>query len=101
MTFSFVGRSVDGDALGVVVASKFLAAGAYVPAAASDAGALATQAHVNLDLRTRGLDLLRRGASAHELLVDFFRDDPLRDERQAGVVDRDGGVATFTGLRTQ
>jgi uncharacterized Ntn-hydrolase superfamily protein len=101
MTFSFVGRSPDGAELGVAVASKFLAAGAYVPAAASDAGALATQAHVNLDLRSRGLDILRAGASAEELLADFFHDDPLRDERQAGVVDRHGGVATFTGLRTQ
>jgi uncharacterized Ntn-hydrolase superfamily protein len=101
MTFSFVGRSPDGAELGVAVASKFLAAGAYVPAAASDAGALATQAHVNLDLRSRGLDILRAGASAEELLADFFHDDPLREERQAGVVDRHGGVATFTGLRTQ
>ena len=33
-------------ALGVAVASKFLAASAYVPAAAADAGAIATQAHV-------------------------------------------------------
>jgi uncharacterized Ntn-hydrolase superfamily protein len=101
MTFSFVGRSPDGTELGVAVASKFLAAGAYVPAAASDAGALATQAHVNLDLRSRGLEILRSGATAEELLADFFHDDPLREERQAGVVDRHGGVATFTGLRTQ
>jgi len=34
VTFSIVGRSPDGSALGVAVASKFLAAGAYVPAAA-------------------------------------------------------------------
>ena len=97
MTFSFVGRSPDGAALGVAVASKFLAAGAYVPAAACDAGALATQAHVNLALRTRGLELLRQGVPAEQLLTDFFRDDPLRGERQAGVVDRHGRAATFTG----
>jgi uncharacterized Ntn-hydrolase superfamily protein len=101
MTFSFVGRSVDGGALGVAVASKFLAAGAYVPAAAADAGALATQAHVNIDLRTRGLQLLREGVPAQRLVTEFFRDDPQRGERQAGVVDHRGGTATFTGEQCQ
>ncbi len=72
MTFSIVGRSPDGSALGVAVASKFLAAGAYVPAAAADAGALATQAHVNLELKTRGLAMLREGLGAAELLERFF-----------------------------
>jgi uncharacterized Ntn-hydrolase superfamily protein len=101
MTFSFVGRSPDGTALGVAVASKFLAAGAYVPAAACDAGAVATQAHVNLELRTRGLQLLRDGVPAEDLLAEFFRTDPLAEERQAGVVDRQGRAATFTGAATQ
>ena len=101
MTFSIVGRSPDGSALGVAVASKFLAAGAYVPAAAADAGAIATQAHVNLELRTRGLEMLRAGVGATELLERFFADDPDRGERQAGVVDATGRTATFTGDRAQ
>jgi uncharacterized Ntn-hydrolase superfamily protein len=101
MTFSIVGRSPDGSALGVAVASKFLAAGAYVPAAAPDAGAVATQAYANLSLRTRGLALLRQGVSASELLAVFFEGDPQREERQAGVVDARGGAATFTGKRVQ
>jgi uncharacterized Ntn-hydrolase superfamily protein len=42
VTFSIVGR--DGDAFGVAVASKFLAVGSAVPAAATGAGAVATQA---------------------------------------------------------
>jgi uncharacterized Ntn-hydrolase superfamily protein len=101
VTFSIVGRSADGTALGVAVASKFLAAGAYVPAAAAGAGAVATQAYANLALRTEGLALLRGGMSAGELLERFFDDDPKRDERQAGVVDARGGAATFTGARNQ
>ncbi len=101
MTFSIVGRSADGESLGVAVASKFLAAGAYVPAAAAGVGALATQAYANLALRTDGLDLLRDGCRASELLERFFEDDPKRDERQAGVVDARGGAATFTGARAQ
>jgi uncharacterized Ntn-hydrolase superfamily protein len=101
VTFSIVGRSPDGSALGVAVASKFLAAGAYVPAAAADAGAIATQAHVNLELRTRGLVMLRDGVAAPDLLDRFFADDPARAQRQAGVVDRAGRAATFTGDRAQ
>ena len=35
MTFSIVARSDDGEAWGIAVASKFLAVGAVVPAAAA------------------------------------------------------------------
>ena len=101
MTFSIVGRSPDGSALGVAVASKFLAAGAYVPAAAADAGAIATQAHVNLALKELGLRMLRDGVGAADLLDRFFADDPDRAQRQAGVVDVSGVAATFTGDRAQ
>lgn len=101
MTFSIVGRSPEGGALGVAVASKFLATGAYVPAAAAGAGAVATQAYANLALRTDGLALLAGGASASQLLLGFFRDDPKGEERQAGVVDARGGAATFTGSQVQ
>ncbi len=101
MTFSIVGRSADGAEMGVAVASKFLAAGAYVPAAAAGAGALATQAHCNLELRTRGLEMLAGGTSASGVLDEFFAADPQQAERQAGVVDGRGGTATFTGGRCQ
>jgi uncharacterized Ntn-hydrolase superfamily protein len=101
MTFSIVGRSADGTAVGVAEASKFLAAGAYVPAAAAGSGALATQAHANLELRTRGLDMLAGGMSASAVLDEFFAGDPDRAERQAGVVDAQGGTATFTGDHCQ
>lgn len=101
MTFSIVARSADGGALGVAVASKFLAAGAYVPAAAVGAGAVASQAYANLALRALGLDLLHEGRSAQEVLDAFFVDDAERDERQAGIVDARGGAATFTGRRCQ
>jgi uncharacterized Ntn-hydrolase superfamily protein len=99
MTFSIVGRSPDGLELGVAVASKFLAVGAYVPAAASDAGALATQAYGNMALRTDGLKLLRAGVTAEGLLSEYLDEDPKREERQVGVVDGRGRAATYTGSR--
>ena len=85
------------DQWGVAVASKFLAVGAAVPAAAHGVGAVATQSFANLAYRPDGLRLLAEGRSAQEVLDTLTAADALRDQRQAGVVDRDGGAATFTG----
>ncbi len=94
MTFSIVGR--DGDAYGVAVASKFLAVGSAVPAAAVAAGALATQAYANLAYRAAGLDLLRQGRPAGDVVAALTDADDGRDHRQLGVVGaRD--AASFTG----
>lgn len=97
MTFSLVARSPDGAQWGVAVASRFLAVGAAVPAAAHGAGAVATQALANLAYRPEGLRLLGEGRPADQVLQELTGSDPLREQRQAGVVDRDGGAATFTG----
>ena len=61
MTFSIVARSADGTALGMAVASKFLGAGAAVPAALADVGAVATQSYANLAYRPQALALLGTG----------------------------------------
>ena len=105
MTFSIVGHLADrADAadggsvsLGVAVASKFLAVGAAVPAAAADVGAIATQAFANLAYGPDGLRLLAEGRSAQETLDALTAADEGRDQRQAGVVDAAGRSATFTG----
>lgn len=95
MTFSVVGR-LD-DALGVAVASKFLAVGAAVPAAEAGVGAVATQSYANLAYRPDGLAMLRAGRSAAETLDALTSADEGREQRQAGVVDATGRSATFTG----
>ncbi|MDR7274962.1 DUF1028 domain-containing protein [Catenuloplanes atrovinosus] len=97
MTFSIVGRSADGRLHGVAVASKFLAAGALVPAAEASLGAVATQAHLNLSYRPRGLELLRDGRSAAETVSALVSGDGERDHRQVGVVGPSGAGAAFTG----
>ncbi|WP_446210422.1 DUF1028 domain-containing protein [Micromonospora sp. IBSANI012] len=99
MTFSLVARSADGRLHGVVVASKFLAAGALVPAAEAEVGALATQAHVNLAYRPQGLALLRSGVAAADVVAGLVAADPGRDDRQLGVVGDTGDGATWTGPR--
>jgi uncharacterized Ntn-hydrolase superfamily protein len=95
VTFSIV--ATDGTAWGVAVASKFLAVGAAVPAAAVGVGAIATQSYANLAYRPDGLRLLREGRSAQETLDRLTGADDLREQRQAGVVDGHGRAATFTG----
>lgn len=97
MTFSIVARSADGRLHGVAVASKFLAAGALVPAAEAEVGALATQAHVNLAYRPQGLTMLRTGVAAADVVAGLIAADPDRAHRQLGVVAATGPGATFTG----
>jgi uncharacterized Ntn-hydrolase superfamily protein len=95
MTFSIVAR--DGDQWGVAVASKFLAVGAYVPAARAGSGALATQAWANLAYKADGLALLAEGRSAAEVVSALTDPDEERGKRQLGVVDHQGNAATYTG----
>jgi uncharacterized Ntn-hydrolase superfamily protein len=97
MTFSIVARSADGTALGVAVASKFLAVGAAVPAAEANVGALATQAYANLAYRPQGLTLLRTGVSTVDAVAGLTAADPQRAHRQLGMVSRAGEGATYTG----
>jgi uncharacterized Ntn-hydrolase superfamily protein len=95
MTFSVV--ATDGKSWGVAVASKFLAVGNAVPAAAAGVGALATQSWANLAYRPEGLALLRENIPAYDALRQLTDADEHRAERQAGIVDAHGNAATFTG----
>lgn len=98
MTFSIVARSADGQAHGVAVASKFLGAGAAVPAALADVGAVATQSFANLAYRPQALALLGTGVAATETVRALLAGDagPIA-HRQVGVVGPEGPGATFTG----
>jgi uncharacterized Ntn-hydrolase superfamily protein len=100
MTFSIVAFDPDASPSpewGVAVASKFLAVGAVVPAARAGVGAIATQAFANATYTSRGLDALARGGDAASVLAELTESDVDREQRQAGIVDARGGVATFTG----
>ncbi|HUG15892.1 MAG TPA: DUF1028 domain-containing protein [Thermomicrobiales bacterium] len=96
-TFSIVARDPDTGDLGVAVQSKFLAVGAVVPWARAGVGAIATQAHANVSYGPDGLVMLETGLSAQEVLDKLTTADTGRDQRQAGIVDALGHVATFTG----
>ena len=94
-TFSIC--ATDGRDFGVAVASKFLAVGSVVPWAGAGIGALATQAMANTSYGPGGLQLLSEGLPAQVVVGRLTAADPERDHRQLGIVDRDGGSATYTG----
>ena len=97
MTYSIVALDPATGDLGVATQSKFPAVGAVVPWARAEVGAIATQSFANVRYGPEGLDLLAGGASAAEALAQLVRADALREQRQAGIVDRHGGASTHTG----
>jgi uncharacterized Ntn-hydrolase superfamily protein len=82
---------------GVATQSKFLAVGSVVPWAEPEVGAIATQAYANPRYGPNGLQLLREGFSATEVVERLTEADDGRDHRQLGVVDGRGEAATYTG----
>lgn len=96
-TFSIVARDPKQDAVGIAVHSKFPSVGAVVPFAAADAGAIATQSFANVAYGPDGLDLLREGYGASEVVERLIEDDEEAPSRQVGVVGQDGSVDAFTG----
>jgi uncharacterized Ntn-hydrolase superfamily protein len=96
-TYSIAACDPAAGQWGVATQSKFLAVGAVVPWAEPGAGAIATQAYANPRYGPEGLALLRDGLSAQEVVEHLTAADDGRDHRQLGVVDREGGAATYTG----
>jgi uncharacterized Ntn-hydrolase superfamily protein len=96
-TYSIVACDLDARQWGVATQSKFLAVGSVVPWAEPEVGAIATQAYANPRYGPNGLQLLRDGFSAAEVVERLAEADEGRDHRQLGVVDAQGGSATYTG----
>jgi uncharacterized Ntn-hydrolase superfamily protein len=96
-TYSIVACDLDAREWGIAVQSKFLAVGSVVPWAEPEIGAVATQALANVSYGPRGLELLRQGRSAEEVVARLTEEDGGRADRQLGVVDGAGRAASYTG----
>src|SRR5712691_1094304 len=96
-TYSIAACDLDAGQWGVAVESKFLAAGSLVPWAEPGVGAIATQAYANPRYGPDGLALLRQGLPAQAVIERLTAADEGREHRQLGVVDGEGGGASFTG----
>jgi uncharacterized Ntn-hydrolase superfamily protein len=99
MTFSIVAYDPKQQEWGVAVQSKFVAVGSIVPFAKANVGAIATQALANTSYGPKGLQLLESGLKAGEVLKQLVEEDDLMEERQVGIVDAMGNVASFTGKK--
>src|SRR6478736_1359527 len=97
MTWSIIARDPASGAFGVAIATRFFAVGALCPHAASGVGALSTQALVNPHYGKLGLDLLRAGIAAPEVVKRLTVPDEGRGHRQLHVIDAAGRIGQFTG----
>jgi uncharacterized Ntn-hydrolase superfamily protein len=98
-TFSIVAFDpVTGD-LGVAVASRVFGVGNHVPWAEAGVGAVATQAAMNGGYGPRGLELLRQGLTAQQVLERLLAEDKFArlEGRQVAIIDARGNIAVHTG----
>ena len=97
MTYSIVARDPETGRFGVAVQSHFLGVGPVVPWLEAGVGGIATQASVNISFGPIGLEMLRAGQTAEEVVVSLTAGDPSSAIRQLGVVDAEGRTAAHTG----
>jgi uncharacterized Ntn-hydrolase superfamily protein len=100
MTYSIVARDPETGRFGVAVQSHYLGVGPVVPWLEAGIGAVATQARANTSFGPVGLELLRAGRTAGEVVAALVASDDHADQRQLGVVDAWGGAAAYTGSQT-
>jgi uncharacterized Ntn-hydrolase superfamily protein len=96
-TFSIVGYDATTGDLGIAVQSKFPNVRPIVPWAEAGVGAVATQSYAELDYGTKGLELMKNGATAEQALRIVLQNDPNPEQRQVGIVDAQGNAAMWTG----
>jgi uncharacterized Ntn-hydrolase superfamily protein len=98
-TFSIVAIDPRNGDLGVAVASRYFAVGTVVPWAEPGVGAIATQAGVNVGYGPRGLELLKQGLTAQQVLDTLLKEDTFgsTESRQIAIIDAKGNIATKSG----
>lgn len=98
-TYSIVARDSQTGEMGVAVQSHWFSVGTLVSWAEAGVGAIATQSFVNVSFGIRGLEMLRSGLTAYQVLDSLINSDDGRDYRQLAVVDANGNVAAYTGKK--
>ncbi len=96
-TYSIVARDTATGEMGVAVQSHWFSVGSIVSWGEAGVGVIATQSLVNVSFGPRGLELLKQGKTAPEVLDALISEDDGREFRQVAIVDKDGNVAVHTG----
>ena len=98
-TFSIVARDAATGEIGVAVQSHAFSVGSGVSWAEAGVGAVATQSFIDPSYGPLGLDLMRAGRSAPEVLKGLIAADDGRDVRQVAMIDASGHVSAYTGAK--
>lgn len=99
MTFSLAGRCARTGAFGVVAATCDIAVGSRVSYVAAGVGAVITQHRTDPRLGPVGIESLRRGCTAEEVIAELVAETPHSGWRQLAVIDGVGQTASFSGDR--
>lgn len=97
VTYSILARDPMTGQMGVATQTQALAVGASVPWALPGYGVIATQSMGEPMYGELGLDMLRGGLTAPEVLAALRRVDAHPQRRQVAMVDANGGMDVYTG----
>jgi uncharacterized Ntn-hydrolase superfamily protein len=96
-TFSIAALCARTGMFGVAVSTAVPGVGSICPFVRAGVGAVSTQSWVNPYLGIDGIKLMADGLNAKQVLDQLIEDDPGRDVRQLGIVDKNGESAAWSG----
>ena len=96
-TYSIVAQDPETGEMGVAVQSHWFSVGSIVSWGEAGVGVVATQSFVNPAFGPDGLELLKSGMTADQVVDKLIADDDGRDVRQLAVLDVNGNVKSYTG----
>lgn len=98
-TYSIVARDPNTGEMGVAVQSHWFSVGSIVSWGEAGVGVIATQSFINPSFGQRGLEMLKQGMTAQEVVDLLIASDEGRDFRQLAIVDAKGNAAAYTGSK--
>lgn len=96
-TYSIVARDPETGEMGVAVQSHWFSVGSIVSWGEAGIGVVATQSFVNPAFGPDGLELLKSGMPADQVVDKLIAEDEGRDVRQIAILDVNGNVKSYTG----
>jgi len=96
-TYSIVARDPVTGEMGVAVQSHWFSVGTIVAWGEAGVGVVATQSFVNPAFGPDGIELMKQGMNANDVLDKLIGEDEGRDLRQLAVLDVNGNVKSYTG----
>ncbi|MGD8307370.1 MAG: DUF1028 domain-containing protein [Ignavibacteria bacterium] len=96
-TYSIVAMDPETGEMGIAVQSHWFSVGSIVAWGEAGVGVIATQSFVNVSFGPRGLQMMKDGMTAPEVVDKLIELDEGRDVRQLAILDVNGNVQAYTG----